>query len=108
MNGIAQTLANLPDDKLVRAALDRTQSLDEIVSKIVSFWRPNISKRNPAPAWIEGEDGVVIYQDTDLDMFTVLLGLEEIKDFPTEYPTKELYSAIHSIILLCMFSSGPR
>lgn len=74
---IAKTLVEIHDDPVVATSLDTSKPVIPLVEKIMAAWKADLSKRRPAPAYIEGEDGVLIYQGTDLDLFSVLMALSQ-------------------------------
>ncbi len=93
---IADTLLGLREDYVVQSILDKSQNIGSIVNDELDQFRTekdksavkevfdawydvDFTKRRPAPAYFEGDDGKPIFQGTDLDLFSFLLGLEKRK-----------------------------
>jgi len=69
---IAKSLADLPENNLVKAALDRSNDLDNIVDQVFSkFWTPDLTSRKPNFE-INYKDGRP-FKITSLDLLPLLL-----------------------------------
>ena|GEM_PF-4008026 len=68
---IAKSLANLYQNRLVRVALDKSQSLDDVIDDLFSFWSPDLSKRKPSLE-VQVVDGSPSFV-TSLDFLPLLL-----------------------------------
>lgn len=75
-NAVAKTLEQILDNPIVATALDRSKDIRETVDKVVEYWSVDLSKRHPAPAVIETEEGLV-HAETDLDLFSFLAALSQ-------------------------------
>lgn len=75
----AKNLQAILDNKIVSASLDRCQRIDRIIEQALAMWEADLSKRRPAPAYTTGVDDQLVYQGTDLDLFSILMALSQRK-----------------------------
>jgi len=76
---IAETLANILENPVVKTSLDRSSDIEDAVTEVKEAWMVDLDSRNPAPAYKETIDGVPVYQGTDLDLFTFINALADRK-----------------------------
>lgn len=69
---VAETLTTILENPTMKAIMDRNYPIDNIIGEVVSWWRYDMSKRKPGPAYINDE-----YVGTDLDLACFLFELAE-------------------------------
>lgn len=75
--GIAKSLENILDNPVVAASLDRSTDINEIINQVINHWSVDLSNRSPAPAFMGNEEENPDYLGTDLDLFSVLISLNQ-------------------------------
>ncbi len=74
---IAQTLKELPNHPIVKAALSRSRPLEDLIDDYMGAWQADLEERKPALVYTETDSGEPLYKTKTLDLFTVLLALAE-------------------------------